>query len=274
MTRFLRGCSLSRPPDTITRSLSVAASGPIATSIPIIHFDMPKHHILVVDDEPGVREVVKRYLEREGFVVSTAATGPEALSVIDVERDIKLLVLDVMLPGVDGIEVVKRVRRESSVPIIMLSARSDELDRVIGLETGADDYVPKPFSPRELVSRVKAVLRRVPNALDDAKIEAAKPIAMAGIEIDSGTRQVNVDGKPVELTAKEFDLLWFFMRHPRQVFSREQLLEQVWGFADYIDLGTVTVHIHRLRDKVERDPAKPVRLMTVWGVGYRFAAEN
>ena len=235
---------------------------------------MSKHHILVVDDEPSVREVVKRYLERDGYLVSTAATGPEALTIIDAERDIKLVVLDVMLPGLDGIEVVKRVRRDNAVPIIMLSARSDELDRVIGLETGADDYVPKPFSPRELVSRVKAVLRRAPIAQDDAKIEAAKPVVIGGIELDGGTHQVTVDGKPVELTAKEFDLLWFFMRHPKQVFSREQLLEQVWGFADYIDLGTVTVHIHRLRDKIERDSAKPVRLMTVWGVGYRLAAEN
>ncbi len=185
------------------------------------------------------------------------------------ERDIKLVVLDVMLPGVDGIEIVKRVRRDNAVPIIMLSARSDELDRVIGLETGADDYVPKPFSPRELVSRVKAVLRRAPQ--DDSRIEAAKPIVIGGVEANAGTRQVNVDGKPVELTAKEFDLLWFFMRHPKQVFSREQLLEQVWGFVEYIDLSTVTVHIHRLRDKIEPDPTKPARLMTVWGVGYRLA---
>ncbi len=230
---------------------------------------MPKQHILVVDDEPGVREVVKRYLERDGYVVSTASTGPEALTIIETERDIKLVVLDVMLPGVDGIEIVKRVRRDNAVPIIMLSARSDELDRVIGLETGADDYVPKPFSPRELVSRVKAVLRRAPQ--DDSKVEAAKPIAVGGVEADAGTRQVSVDGKSVELTAKEFDLLWFFMRHPKQVFSREQLLEQVWGFVEYIDLSTVTVHIHRLREKIEPDPAKPVRLMTVWGVGYRLA---
>jgi DNA-binding response OmpR family regulator len=230
---------------------------------------MPKHHILVVDDEPGVREVVKRYLERDGYVVSAASTGPEALTIIETERDIKLVVLDVMLPGVDGIEIVKRVRRDNAVPIIMLSARSDELDRVIGLETGADDYVPKPFSPRELVSRVKAVLRRAPQ--DDSRIEAAKPIVIGGVEANAGTRQVNVDGKPVELTAKEFDLLWFFMRHPKQVFSREQLLEQVWGFVEYIDLSTVTVHIHRLRDKIEPDPTKPARLMTVWGVGYRLA---
>jgi DNA-binding response OmpR family regulator len=232
---------------------------------------MSKQHILVVDDEPGVREVVKRYLERDGYIVSTASSGPEALSVIDVERDIKLVVLDVMLPGLDGIEIVRRVRKDNAVPIIMLSARNDELDRVIGLETGADDYVPKPFSPRELVSRVKAVLRRTP--ADGDKVEAAKPIVLGGVALNPSTRQVEVDGKPVELTAKEFDLLWFFMRHPKQVFSREQLLEQVWGFADYIDLSTVTVHVHRLRDKVEHDPSKPQRLVTVWGVGYRLAGE-
>lgn len=233
---------------------------------------MSKQHILVVDDEPGVREVVKRYLERDGYVVSTAATGPEALGIIDAERDIKLVVLDVMLPGLDGVQIVRRVRKDNAVPIIMLSARSDELDRVIGLESGADDYVPKPFSPRELVSRVKAVLRRAP--ADNDKVEPAKPIVIGGITLDPGTRQVQADGKPVELTAKEFDLLWFLMRHPRQVFSREQLLEQVWGFADYIDLSTVTVHVHRLRDKIERDPSRPERLVTVWGVGYRLATEQ
>jgi DNA-binding response OmpR family regulator len=228
-------------------------------------------HILVVDDEAGVREVVQRYLERDGFLVSTASSGPEALSIIETERDIGLVVLDVMLPGIDGIEIIKRVRRNSAVPIILLSARSDEIDRVIGLETGADDYVPKPFSPRELVSRVKAVLRRAPQPGE--RVEAAKPIVLNGITLDAGTRQVEVDAKPIELTAKEFDLLWFFMRHPRQVFSREQLLEKVWGFAEYIDLSTVTVHVHRLRDKIERDPSKPARLVTVWGVGYRFTQD-
>jgi DNA-binding response OmpR family regulator len=231
---------------------------------------MPRH-ILVVDDEAGVREVLQRYLERDGFNVSTASTGPEALRIIEQERDIDLVVLDVMLPGLDGIEIIKRVRRNNAVPIILLSARSDELDRVIGLETGADDYVPKPFSPRELVSRVKAVLRRSPQ--EQPQIEPAKTITLNGISLDPGTRQVDVDDKPIDLTAKEFDLLWFFLRHPRQVFSREQLLEQVWGFADYIDLSTVTVHIHRLRDKIERDATKPARLVTVWGVGYRFSPD-
>jgi DNA-binding response OmpR family regulator len=230
---------------------------------------MAKPHILVVDDEASVRDVVQRYLERDGFAVSTAATGPEALTIIDRERDIKLVVLDVMLPGLDGVQIVRRVREGNSVPIIMLSARSDEADRVLGLESGADDYVPKPFSPRELVSRVKAVLRRAPqNGQDEVLRE--KAIEVGVITLDPNTREVRVAGISVELTAKEFDLLWFFMRHPKQVFSREQLLEQVWGFAEYIDISTVTVHIHRLRDKIEADPKKPARLTTVWGVGYRL----
>lgn len=200
---------------------------PSPARVPIIT-RMPKH-ILVVDDEAGVREVVQRYLERDGYLVSTASTGPEALTIIESEGNIDLVVLDVMLPGLDGIEIIKRVRRNNAVPIILLSARSDEIDRVIGLESGADDYVPKPFSPRELVSRVKAVLRRSPQ--DQERIEPAKPIVLNGISIDAGTRHVEVDGRPIELTAKEFDLLWFFMRNPKQVFSREQLLEKVWGFA-------------------------------------------
>jgi two-component system, OmpR family, response regulator ResD len=230
---------------------------------------MAKPHILVVDDEASVRDVVKRYLEREGFVVSTATTGPEALRVIDTEREIKLVILDVMLPGLNGVEIVRRVRTDNPVPIIMLSARTDETDRVLGLESGADDYVPKPFSPRELISRVRAVLRRAPKS-GDSDVVKERSLDVNGITLDPNTREVVVGSGRVELTAKEFDLLWFFMRHPKQVFSREQLLEQVWGFAEFIDISTVTVHIHRLRDKIEIDPKKPVKLATVWGVGYRL----
>ena len=228
-----------------------------------------KSHILVVDDEVGVRDVVKRYLEREGYAVSLAATGPEALRHIEAAGDrLSLVVLDVMLPGVDGLQILKRLRADRSLPVILLSARSEEFDRVIGLEMGADDYVPKPFSPRELVSRVKAVLRRA--APEPGASSAPKRLTAGGLSLDPNTRDVTVDGKPCELTAKEFELLWLLMRHPRQVFTREQLLEQVWGFSDYIDSSTVTVHIHRLRDKIERDPSHPTRLMTVWGVGYRL----
>ena len=226
-------------------------------------------HILVVDDESGVRDVLKRYLEREGYAVLLAENGPEALRLIDQKREsIRLVVLDVMLPGVDGLEIVQRVRGDNPVPIIILSARSEEFDRVHGLELGADDYVAKPFSPREVVSRVKAVLRR--GAPGAQMPNEQKSLMVGGVTLDPTTRQVHVDGAPIELTAKEFDLLQLFLRHPRQVFTRDQLLDQVWGFADYIDSSTVTVHIHRLRDKLERDPNKPKRLVTVWGVGYRL----
>jgi DNA-binding response OmpR family regulator len=234
---------------------------------------VPPNTILVVDDELGVRDVLKRYLEREGYDVLLASSGPEALGLIEVERERMLLVvLDVMLPGIDGLEILKHVRAQgdNAIPIIMLSARSEEFDRVAGLELGADDYVPKPFSPREVVSRVKAVLRR---GAPDALVLAAnnkRPLVVGTIVLHPDTRQVEVNGKMCELTAKEFELLWLFMRHPRQVFTRDQLLDKVWGFSEYIDSSTVTVHIHRLRDKIEPDPAKPTRLVTVWGVGYRL----
>jgi DNA-binding response OmpR family regulator len=229
--------------------------------------------ILVVDDEASVRDVVKRYLEREGYQVLLAASGPEALLTLERERDqIGLVVLDVMLPGLDGLEILKRVRGDNPVPIIILSARSEEFDRVMGLELGADDYVLKPFSPRELVSRVKAVLRRgIPDAITAGN---KKPLVVGNIVLHADTRQVEVDGRMCELTAKEFDLLWLFMRHPKQVFTRDQLLDQVWGFSDFIDSSTVTVHIHRLRDKIEHDPARPTRLVTVWGVGYRMEPDR
>ena len=234
---------------------------------------VPPTHILVVDDETGVRDVLKRYLEREGFQVLLAASGPDALAIIEQERDrLLLVVLDVMLPGIDGLEILKRVRGHNPIPIIILSARSEVFDRVAGLEAGADDYVPKPFSPREVVSRVKAVLRRgTPDVLNTT---GKKPLTVGRITLDPGTRRVEVDGKWCDLTAKEFELLWLFMRHPRQVFTRDQLLDQVWGFSEFIDSSTVTVHIHRLRDKIEVDPARPAHLITVWGVGYRLEPER
>jgi DNA-binding response OmpR family regulator len=228
--------------------------------------------ILVVDDEIGVREVLQRYLERDGYEVLTASTGPDALRLIDQERDgIDLVILDVMLPGLDGLEVLRRVRGDSAIPIIMLSARSEEFDRVAGLEQGADDYVPKPFSPREVVSRVKAVLRR---GAKELATEAQKPLQVGSITLDPNTHQVQVAGRLLDLTAKEFDLLWLLMRHPRQVFTRDQLLDRVWGYSEFIDSSTVTVHIHRLRDKIEQNPAKPKRLVTVWGVGYRLEPDH
>ncbi len=220
--------------------------------------------VLVVDDEPMVREVVTAYLEREGFLVACAATGPEAVRAIDAGRP-DLVVLDVMLPGLDGLEILRRLRAASTIPVILLTARTEETDRVIGLELGADDYVVKPFSPRELTARVRSVLRRARPQPDRPRIEYEH------IVIDGATREVTVDGAPVELTPKEFDLLAFLAGSPRQVFSRGQLLESVWDSSlDYQDPSTVTVHIRRLRQKIEDEPNEPRWLRTVWGVGYKF----
>lgn len=231
--------------------------------------------ILVVDDETSVVEVVSLYLEREGFTVRQARDGQAALAALT-ERKPALMVLDLMLPQMDGLEIMRRLRdskegRSSEVPVIMLTARSQETDRIYGLELGADDYVTKPFSPAELVARVKAVLRRSQAARQTPETEQ---LVHGELMVDPKTRQVTVRGEVVELTATEFNLLWFMARHPQQVFSREQLLENVWGFSDYVDPSTVTVHIRRLREKIERDPGDPHQLVTVWGVGYRFQPEG
>jgi len=186
------------------------------------------------------------------------------------ERQLTLAIIDIMLPEIDGMSLLRRIRVDGTLPVILLSARTDEFDRVNGLELGADDYVPKPFSPREVVSRVKAVLRR---GQGDSMVSNEKPINAGPITLDPNTRLITVRGQTLETTVREFDLLWFLARHPKQVFSREQLLNQVWGFSDFIDLSTVTVHIHRLREKIEENPAKPIHLITVWGVGYRFVAD-
>lgn len=232
---------------------------------------MQKQHILVVDDESSVRDVLKVYLEREGYLVSTASTGTEAVKILsEKERQLTLAIIDIMLPEIDGMSLLRRIRVDGTLPVILLSARTDEFDRVNGLELGADDYVPKPFSPREVVSRVKAVLRR---GQGDSMVSNEKPINAGPITLDPNTRLITVRGQTLETTVREFDLLWFLARHPKQVFSREQLLNQVWGFSDFIDLSTVTVHIHRLREKIEENPAKPIHLITVWGVGYRFVAD-
>jgi DNA-binding response OmpR family regulator len=221
--------------------------------------------VLVVDDEPMVREVVVTYLERDGFLVHEASDGRTALSMIETTRP-DLVVLDVMLPKVDGFSVLGEVRRRSDVPIILLTARTDEPDRVLGLELGADDYVVKPFSPRELAARVRTVLRRTRSAEP-----AGERLTFDGIEIDGATREVLVEGDLIDLTPKEFDLLEFLAASPRQVFSRGQLLEQVWdSSAEWQDPSTVTVHIRRLRRKIEQDPEQPRRITTSWGVGYRF----
>lgn len=225
--------------------------------------------ILVVDDEASVGEVVSLYLKREGFQVRVVRDGRQALAEIE-RRQPALVILDLMLPHVDGLEIMRRLRLDgkSDVPVIMLTARRQETDRIYGLELGADDYVTKPFSPAELVARVKAVLRRVKGATGGQKEQ--KPVEFAQLTIDPATRLVTVRGETIDLTATEFNLLYFLANHPRQVFSRDQLLENVWGFSEYVDPSTVTVHIRRLREKVEENPSQPRHLLTVWGVGYKF----
>jgi DNA-binding response OmpR family regulator len=222
--------------------------------------------VLVVDDEPMVREVVARYLELDGLRVHEAADGPSAVSWLADHRP-DLVVLDIMLPGTDGLTILRELRAGGDIPVILLTARAEEVDRILGLELGADDYVVKPFSARELAARVRTVLRR-----------AQAPAPGAGAMLDFGrlwieplTREVHVDGRRVDLTPKEFDLLLVLARSPRQVFSRRQLLAQVWDSApEYQDAATVTVHVGRLRQKLERNPDDPRWITTAWGVGYRF----
>jgi DNA-binding response OmpR family regulator len=220
--------------------------------------------ILVVDDEPVVRDVVVRYLRRDGFETLEAENGDVARELIS-EREPSLVVLDVMLPGTDGLELCRWIRSRSELPVILLTARVDESDRIVGLELGADDYVTKPFSPRELAVRVRTVLRRAgPTAAPPTTID------LAGLRLDIGGRRVTRDGEQLKLTLKEFDLLWFLASHPRLVFSREVLMERIWGYQPALDTRTVTVHIRRLREKIELDPTNPRHLQTVWGVGYRL----
>jgi len=222
--------------------------------------------VLVVDDEPMVREVLARYLEAEGFGVVTAGDGEEALDRFEESRP-DLVLLDLMLPRIDGFEVLDRMRTLARVPVIMLTARGEETDRVVGLDLGADDYVTKPFSPREVVARVRAVLRRTGA---DAQSVRDEPLVLGDLTIDPASRVVAVRDEPVRLTPKEFDVLHLMASNPGVVFSRIQLLEEIWDFAWDGDPSTVTVHVRRLREKIEVDPSAPERLVTVWGVGYRF----
>jgi DNA-binding response OmpR family regulator len=224
----------------------------------------PAGRILVVDDEPMVREVVTAYLEREGYAVTTADDGKAALDLVPRAHP-DLVVLDVMLPHVDGFSVLSRIRKDSDVPVILLTARTEEIDRVLGLELGADDYVVKPFSPRELAARVRSVLRRSTGRIAPGRLD------FDGLTIDGAAREVVAAGRVVDLTPKEFDLLAFLAASPRQVFSRAQLLHHVWGSSpDFQDPSTVTVHVRRLRGKIEADADTPRWVTTVWGVGYRF----
>jgi len=222
--------------------------------------------ILVVEDEPSIAEVVSLYLRRAGYQVRVLPDGGAALE--EMERQMPdLVVLDIMLPGIDGFDITRWIRDRSDAPIIMLTARRGEVDRIAGLEMGADDYVVKPFSPQELVSRVRAVLRRTQRTTQES---SERPIVFDDIQIDPQTRLVTVRGAEIPLTAKEFDMLWLLACHPRQVFSRQQLLERVWGWSEYIDPSTVTVHVRRLREKIETDSSNPLHIVTVWGVGYKF----
>jgi DNA-binding response OmpR family regulator len=223
--------------------------------------------VLVVDDDPTVSDVVRRYLEQDGCQVRLAADGPAALRAVAAETP-DLVVLDLMLTGLDGLEVCRRLRAQvPDLPVIMLTALGEEADRVIGLEVGADDYVTKPFSPRELVLRIRSVLRRA------APGPAGAPTVLRddGLVADTGRRIAELDGRPLTLTVREFDLLAFLLRHPARAWSRAELLDRVWGW-QFGDESTVTVHVRRLREKVEPDPAAPRRILTVWGVGYRYEA--
>ena len=220
--------------------------------------------VLVVDDEPIVREVVVRYLAREGFTTLEAGDGDAARSLVE-SGSPDLVVLDVMLPGTDGLELCRWIRSRSELPVIMLTARGEEADRIVGLELGADDYVTKPFSPRELAARVRTVLRRATSGAP-----SQERLAFGDVVLDAQTRDVRKGADNVRLTVKEFDLLWFLASHPRRVFGRDQLMSRVWGYEAALDTGTVTVHVRRLREKIEDDPSSPRHLQTVWGVGYRI----
>jgi two-component system response regulator ResD len=227
----------------------------------------PVAKILVVDDEPNIREVVEMYLRRDGHTVVSAADGEEALKLYR-QSEPDLVVLDLMLPKVSGLEVCRRIQADERVPVVMLTARGEEEDRIVGLGIGADDYVVKPFSPRELAARVEAVLRRVNEAQIGPGSE--KSMFFGDLRIDPNTREVKIRDVPVTLTAREFDLLHHMASHPRRVYTRDHLMETVWGYAFAGDTSTVTVHIRRLREKIEADPSHPRYLQTVWGVGYRF----
>ena len=228
-----------------------------------------QQRILVVDDDPTVSDVVARYLDHAGYAVAVVADGKVALDKAVADPP-DLVVLDLMLPGMDGLEVFRQLRAHAPVPVVMLTALGDETDRLVGLELGADDYVTKPFSPRELVLRVQSVLRR-----SAAPLAASSPGVLrdGDIEVDVAAHQASRGGQPLGLTVREYDLLVFLLQHPRQAFSREQLLKHVWGW-EYADHSTVTVHVRRLREKVEPDPRNPTRVVTVFGVGYRYEPED
>jgi len=223
--------------------------------------------VLVVDDDPIVRDVLSRYLTRDGFVALTASDGEEALAACAPSPP-DAVILDLMLPRIDGIDVFRRIRSRAPTPVIMLTAKGEETDRVVGLELGADDYVVKPFSPREVVARVRAVLRRADAG--GARTASPESLVFGSLHIDGRRRELRVDGRSAHLTAKEFDLLYFLASNAGRAYSRVQLIDELWDLAFDGDPSTVTVHLRRLREKIEVDPSRPRWLVTVWGVGYRF----
>jgi DNA-binding response OmpR family regulator len=234
--------------------------------------DLPGR-IVVVDDDPTVADVVGRYLVRDGHTVECVHDGLEALRRIELQQP-DLVVLDLMLPGIDGLEVCRRLRERWPIPVVMLTALGDETDRLAGFEIGADDYVTKPFSPRELAMRVRSVLRRSRASMPAGRLEEPRQadqglLTDRDVTVDLAAHEVRIAGRLVQLTSREYDLLVFLMRNPRQAFTREQLLNEVWGWT-FGDTSTVTVHVRRLREKLESDPTLPRRIVTVWGVGYRY----
>ncbi|MEX2426575.1 MAG: response regulator transcription factor [Thermomicrobiaceae bacterium] len=227
--------------------------------------DSPNACVLIAEDEPMVAGVVARYLTRDGFRVHHASDGEQAMQLAE-QHSPDLVILDLMLPKLDGFEVFRRLRAIGPVPVIIVTAKGEETDRIVGLELGADDYVTKPFSPRELAARVRAVLRRT----TQNGVTEGLTIRSGSFTIDPARRTLSIAGRSIELTAKEFDLILFLVRHTGQVFTRDQLLDRVWDYHYYGDASTVTVHVHRLRNKIESDPLRPRYLRTVWGVGYKF----
>ena len=262
----VRTSSTAQAAPTEAAVLVASSEPPAPSDQPALFDQLRDRRILVVDDDATVSEVVCSYLRSAGFIVESVADG---LSAVETAARIRpdLVVLDRMLPGIDGVEVCRRIRADRAVPVIMLTALREEEDRIEGLEAGADDYLAKPFSPRELVLRVKSILRRsLPDFLPESIIDAGD------FRLDVSSRQLQRRGQPIALTIREFDLIAFLLKHPRQVFSREELLRAVWGW-EFGDLSTVTVHVRRLREKIELDAAHPTVLCTVWGVGYRFDIE-
>jgi two-component system response regulator VicR len=232
---------------------------------------MGKETILVVDDEKEIAELVRDYLEFENFNVICAYDGQQALELFQ-EHQPDLAILDVMLPKLDGLEVCKNIRAKSSIPILMLSAKKSDVDKILGLGLGADDYITKPFSPKVLVARVKAHLRRYRQFSDLSK--KGGRLTFNNLVIDLNAYSVYVNDKPVSLSSKEFEVLKFLATHPNRVFTREEIFHNVWGYNEYGDINTVTVHISKIREKIEEDPSHPVYIQTVWGVGYKFTGGN